>query len=259
MARTSNITKASKGKANTVTEGSVGKADAPKALVVPQIRKTKGNTELLAMIDKAIVGVRAMVQAVQRSEPLIAAAAQGCLEHFKKHGDMGPADRLKKGIEAVGHPAASASARELQAWFRGCSPIQWDLKGKVFKNKDETKGKIEVDQAKADEAAFFETKQAKAARVAMDRAHGNAMKAADLGFLIGRTAGVVKTLNNMLTGEDARKIKAGALEGMTDFVTDLNKVLKKFGGTKSVVPVVEVTKEQLAKVEETKETVKKAA
>lgn len=217
---------------NSTLNETAGKAGK---IVVPDVKKTAKTSVVIGLIDKAIVGVRAMVQAVQQSEPLIAKAAIACVEHFDKHGDLGPADRLVKGIEAVGHPAATAASRELKAWFRGCSPIQWDLKGKIFKNKDENKGKIEVDMPKASDKAFFETAQAVAARSAMDRAHNNSLKEASAKVLVNRIMGQLKWFNNVLDGTDENtKIKTGEEAKMKKIAKAVQAALVDVAGKDAV-------------------------
>jgi hypothetical protein len=237
-----------------------GKKGEVVAFTVPEIRKSGKNSAVLALIESALRAARTMVQSVRELEPKIAKASQGALEHFDAHGDMGPADRLVKGLIACNHPTTTTVAREVMAWFKACSPIQWEGngKGKVFKNKDEDKGQIETDLALAEEKAYFETPQAIRARQIGAAAQNNALKAADLGFMVNRLAGTIKTFNNMLTGSDQRKVKAGEVDQMTELSNDVNKLLKKYGGAKAIVPVAEVTKAELAKVT-VQEDKKKAA
>lgn len=208
--------------------------------------KGRGASELNKLIEAAIRGAKNVVQSITAVEPLIAKAANATLDHFAKHGDAMPADRLVKGLILLNHPASTAMARELMAWYRPISNIRWDskhpFKVKVLKDGDEGYSDKEPDVAKGEETPFNETKQAKSARSMAEKAHANALKPADLSMMVGRAAGTIAFLNNILTGKDERKIKPGEQPKMERFAKALNGVLKDFGGEEAAVPLVKAKK-----------------
>lgn len=195
-------------------------ANEATVMTVPDIRRNKGNSEVLAAIERALKAAKTFVQSAVLLEPELNKAAVLCVEHFGKHGDTGPADRLIKGLLACNHPTTTAMVNELKVWFRLNSPIQWDRQGKVFKNKDESKGRIDTNEEPSKADAFYETPQAKRARDAMARAQKAALKDFTAKMLvnniIGASLGRVKAMES---GKDQRKIAEG--EG-----TKINRIIK---------------------------------
>lgn len=207
-------------------------------------RSSAPKSALNKLIDKALLSVGNIVQALTEAEPNVAAAAMASMIHALKHGDTTPADRLVKGILAKNHPAARAVAFELVAWFRGCSPLRWETSApyKCYLNTDPEKGPVDFDEAKASEAAYYETAQAKKARAVGEAAHKKSLADADMKMMMNRAAGLITFFNNIVTGKDDRKIKAGEEPKMRDFAGKINEVLKHFGGSDAVVDIAESKK-----------------
>jgi len=202
--------------------------------VIPEIRSTAKNGAVLKAVDKALAGAKSLVQSALMLEPLIAEACKLCVEHASKHGDMMPADRLVKGLIAQNHPTTTALSREVIGWFRQFSPIQWDAKGKVFKNKDEAKGKVEYLVEEAGKTAFNETAQAVRARKAADDSHKNNMKPADAKMFVGRIMGQIKWFQNLIDGTDERGVKDGEVAKMKKIAKAVQSTLTDVVGKEVV-------------------------
>jgi hypothetical protein len=177
---------------------------------VPEVRRNKGNSAVLQMVDRALKAAKSMVQSVQQFEPELNKAAVACVQHFAKCGDMGPADRLYQGLRACGHPVTTTAAAELRVWFKENSPIQWDSKNKVFKNKDEAKGRVTTNEQVEEAKGYFETPQALRARSASERAHAANLKPVTAKMLVNRIIGSsVGFINNITAGKDQRTLAEG--------------------------------------------------
>jgi len=202
--------------------------------VVPEIRSNAKNGLVLKAVDKALAGAKSLVQSALLLEPLIAEASKLCVEHAAKHGDMMPADRLVKGLIAQNHPTTTVLSREVIVYFRQFSPIQWDAKGKVFKNKDESKGKTEYLVEEASKTAFNETAQAKRARAAADATHKQNMKPADAKMFVGRIMGQIKWFQNLIDGTDERGVKDGEVAKMKKIAKAVQSTLTDVVGKEVV-------------------------
>lgn len=200
-------------------------------ITVPEIKKLKSNSAVLAMVEKALKAAKTMVQSVQQFEPELNKAAVACVEHFGKCGDTGPADRLYQGLRACGHPVTTTAAAELRVWFKENSPIQWDGKNKVFKNKDESKGRVTVNEGVAEAKGYFETPQALRARSASERAHAQNLKPVTAKMMINRIIGAgAGFYNNIKAGKDMRPIADGEEARIKRLIKAVNAAVLEVAG-----------------------------
>jgi hypothetical protein len=198
---------------------------------VPEVRRNKGNSAVLQMVDRALKAAKSMVQSVQQFEPELNKAAVACVQHFAKCGDMGPADRLYQGLRACGHPVTTTAAAELRVWFKENSPIQWDSKNKVFKNKDEAKGRITTNEQVEEAKGYFETPQALRARSAAERAHGQNLKPVTAKMMINRIIGAgAGFYANIKAGKDQRPIADGEEARIKRIIKAVNTAVMDVAG-----------------------------
>lgn len=210
---------------------------------LPTIRKSKATSPLVAAIERVCNSFRKSVESIRDNEAQVQKVMIDCLEHFGKHGDANPADRLVKGLLLINHPSSTASAREVMAHISANSPITWETKSpyKLVVLKDGMKGYKALDVAKAAEVAFNETPRAMRARAIGQAAQNQALKDADLTMVVKRAAGVVTFFNKMITGADDRKIKPGEDAKMVKFLKDLNQVVENYAPS-AVVPIAPLKK-----------------
>lgn len=223
-------------------KSSVAKADGgtrfSNVVSLPQVRANGKASGLVSQIDKFGRGLKATIQGMKEKETEAQRLLILCIEHFEKHGDANPADRLVKTILLENHPSSTAMAREVMAHFRNNSPIRWESKSpyKLFVLKANEEGYKAPDVAKAQEVAFNDTPQAQRARAIGQAAQSQALKEADLTMLVKRAAGVVTFWNRMVNGTDDRKIKPGEDAKMVKFLKEMNKIVEAYAPS-AVVPI----------------------
>ncbi len=118
--------------------------------------------EVMVIINKAVTGAKALMQSVEKLEPLLHDACLACLKHYEAHGDARPADQLIKKLPD--HRFLQSIRYEMVFWFRSNSPIRWDAKGnlKVLKEGDPDYAPLNVEHAEIE--PFFEMEKVQEAR-----------------------------------------------------------------------------------------------
>lgn len=228
-------------KRNNKSNQSTGKPETATGTgLVVAMRKSKANPGLMSIIKDAINAVRTVVQTVNRSEPHVQKALVGCIEHFEKHGDAMPAHRLVTGLLELNHPAAHAMCREVVDHFRTNSPIRWAVKGnKAELNvlKEGQDGYKAPNPQGAESTAYYETERAKKSRSAAATAATRSLEPATFKQMMNRTKGIINWYNKMAKGEDERPIALADKPKMVKFMTEINSVLKTFGGEEAPIKI----------------------
>lgn len=160
-------------------------------------------------VEKALVGIKSLLQSVVMAEQDVSKVAIECLKHAHDHGDVMPCDRLVKGLREFNHPVATRLSQEVISWFVANSPVRWDSKGKPRQLKEGEPGYKPYNEENAEETPFYATPSAVRARQAADAAHSRELKPADTKMLRARVYGIGKWLQKMIDGEDERGIKQG--------------------------------------------------
>jgi hypothetical protein len=190
------VTKSATTKAQTAAEGAVKTKGTTEGTEKHSAASMKDAKQVLALIDKAITGVKTTVQSLVALEALVHDAASGCILHAEKHGDTGPADRLMKGLEENPHPLTKNLSAELAAWFREFSPIRWNAKKQIKLLKEGDPDYAAFNTKESQETPFNKRPQAIKARAIATNAGRNALKPVDTNMMQARLDGNVKFLEN---------------------------------------------------------------